>query len=179
MFFWLRKLIRNPRGIGAVAPSSPDLVRLMTRHLPAQGKVLELGPGTGVITEQIVKRAPGAMIELMEADPELAALCATRFPGVKVRHGDAEALLAASDATYDAIVSGIPFGAMDAEKRQRMFASIHRHLAPGGMFVMLQYSLISLDELKREFGSVDTSFTPWMIPPTFVYTMRKQATGTA
>ena len=52
---FLLRVLNNPRNIGAVAPSSVALARALAAEIP-HGPVLELGPGTGVITEAILAR---------------------------------------------------------------------------------------------------------------------------
>lgn len=155
-------------------PSSPYLARLMANYIPPGSTVLELGPGTGVITKEIIKRVPQHNIQLVEYDADLADTCKKHFPDISVLTGDAENMLANSTKQYSAIISGIPFGAMEKEKMKRLFHLIHTHLAPGGIFIMFQYSWITYRELQQEFGQVKTSFTPWNIPPAFVYTAKKK-----
>jgi len=67
---FLRALIARPKSIGAIAPSSPALAEAIARQIdPALGPVLEVGPGTGVITEAILARgvAPDCLT-LLEYD---------------------------------------------------------------------------------------------------------------
>jgi len=55
---FLREWIVNPQRTGAVAPSSPQLAAAMARWLPRdpESYVLELGPGTGAVTDALLKR---------------------------------------------------------------------------------------------------------------------------
>ena len=63
---FLRALITRPKNIGAVLPSSPALAAPSpARSIPPAGPVLEIGPGTGVITEA----HPGARHCARTADP--------------------------------------------------------------------------------------------------------------
>lgn len=170
MIGWGVKFLRSPRKIGSVAPSSPFLAKLMTRGIAPHARVLELGSGSGAITAHILKklRAP-AQLTMVEADAEFADMCARRFPGAAVHNADAEDVLRSETATFDAVLSGIPFAAMDRGKRLRIFRLVRDRLAPGGAFVMFQYSLTTRGELRDVFGAVETYFTPWNLPPAFVY----------
>ncbi len=174
MLWWLKKLAKNPAVIGSVAPSGPSLSNLMTRGIRPGMKVLELGPGSGAITGHILKKLKDAAgLSLVEYDPDMAALCRKRFPGVTVHQGDAEKLLMQDTGYYDAIISGIPFAAMDKAKRQRVFGHVRDRLTNGGTFVMFQYSVTTLNELKSVFREVKTGFTPLNIPPAFVFFCKK------
>lgn len=175
MLNWLIKFYRNPVGVGSVAPSSNSLGRLMARDIGPDFTVLELGPGTGALTAHVLSKLKSPQqLTLVESDAEFARICGNRFPEVDVRHMDAETLLKNQPLRYDAIVSGIPFAALPAKTRQRMFELVKQSLKPGGIFVMFQYSLTSHGELKKLFGNVKTGFTPWNIPPAFAYTAKRQ-----
>ena len=84
---FLRALIARPKNIGAVVPSSRALARAIARQIdPARpGPILELGPGTGVITAAILDRGVAPeRVTVIEYDPEFAAAIAARFHGVHV-----------------------------------------------------------------------------------------------
>src|SRR5512136_1763314 len=53
---FLGALVRNPRSVGAIVPSSVHLARRMVTELAPGSRVVELGPGTGVITREILAR---------------------------------------------------------------------------------------------------------------------------
>ena len=55
---FLREWFANPQRTGSVAPSSPKLAAAMARWLPSdpESYVLELGPGTGAVTQALIER---------------------------------------------------------------------------------------------------------------------------
>ena len=55
---FLKQILRNPFGIGAVVPSSQRLARLMVERIDPQTSdvIVELGPGTGVFTRELLAR---------------------------------------------------------------------------------------------------------------------------
>lgn len=178
MFSWLKRFFKNPKEIGSVAPSSPALGELMTEGLASDARVLELGPGDGAITEHILKKLTDASrLTLVESDAELADICSKRFPGAKVVHADVETVLRSDAGMFDAIISGIPFVNMDEHKRNRVFGLIKQRLSPDGHFVMFQYTITTRDELSRIFGHIETRFTPWNVPPAFVFIAKKSGLG--
>ncbi len=143
---FLRSLIARPRTIGAIAPSSPALARKMALQVdPLQpGHVLELGPGTGVVTEALIARgiAPERLIAI-EADPDLARLMAERFPRARVLLADAfdfaRNLESQSVEQLAAVVSSLPLLNFPPLQRRALIASALARLQPGAPFVQFSY----------------------------------------
>ncbi len=122
---FLRALIARPKNVGAVAPSSRALARAIADEIDPihPGRVLELGPGTGVITQAILERGVAPeRLTVVEYDPDFAAGIAARFPGVQVIRGDAfdlaHTLGARSTERFAAIVSGIPLLNFPPKRRE-------------------------------------------------------------
>lgn len=176
MISWLKRLIADPRTIGAIAPSSSALAKLMANAIDPQGQVLELGPGTGSITRGLMRRLPNPheQLTLVEMDPFMAKTCRQHFPDVQLIEGDALKILQQTTTQYDAIVSGIPFAALPKKMRHPLFLEIAKHLKPGGTFVMFQYSLLTRRELNDYFDQVTTKYTPFNLPPAFVFVAKRK-----
>jgi phospholipid N-methyltransferase len=171
---WLQKFIKSPRQIGSIAPSSNSLSRLMVKNLKPNSKTLELGSGSGSITAEIVnKLSSPSNLTAIESDSELAKICQNKFPDIQLLNQDIKQILN-SDQQFDAIISGIPFAAMKPSERHQCFQLIHERLTPDGVFIMFQYSIFTRHELKKIFGNLKTNFTPWNLPPAFVFTCKKQ-----
>ena len=86
-FKFITAFLRQPRQVGAVWPSSAGLARRMADGVDwhAAQVVLELGPGTGVLTREIVQRSnPSARIGAIEINAEFADLLRERYPRVEV-----------------------------------------------------------------------------------------------
>src|SRR6185503_18738237 len=72
---FLKKFLRAPIQIGAVAPSSAGLAELITADIGLEQArlVVELGPGTGAFTGAIERRMrPDAKLVAVEVDPVFA-----------------------------------------------------------------------------------------------------------
>src|ERR1700741_3794122 len=69
---FIRSWLEKPLSIGAVTTSSKVLARAMARYLAADvpGPVVELGPGTGVVTQALVEHGvdPSRLV-LVEFNP--------------------------------------------------------------------------------------------------------------
>src|SRR5215211_4174207 len=89
------QMLRRWRHTGALGPSGPVLARAMVDAVGpvAPGQVvLELGPGTGVFTRELVRRFPSARVVAVELNDVFAARLAAAVPGVTVVTGCASRL---------------------------------------------------------------------------------------
>ena len=145
---FLRGLIASPKGVGAITPSSPALARAIAAQVdPARdGPVLELGPGTGVVTEALIRRGVAAdRIAAVEFDPDFVERVRERCPGVNVIEGDAfalsETLGKPNGAAFAAVISGIPLLNWPLAARRALIEDALARLQPGAPFVQFSYGL--------------------------------------
>ncbi len=78
-----------------MTPSGKALARTMAAYLDPDvpGPIVELGPGTGPVTEAIVEQGiDPARLVLVEFDPTFCRLLQARFPAATVVQGDAYSL---------------------------------------------------------------------------------------
>lgn len=173
---FLLRVLSNPRKIGAVAPSSRALARAMAAQIPpGDGPVLELGPGTGVVTEAILARgvAPSRLTAI-EFDPELAALVRERFSRIRVISGDAFDLantLGAS-APLAAVVSSLPLLNFAPEARAALLAAVFARLASGAPFIQFSYGLKPPVPAPEGASVVRAALVPFNLPPARVWVYR-------
>jgi phospholipid N-methyltransferase len=146
LLFW-REAIRKPGSIGAFGPSSPFVAKAMTMPLKGHkqpSRVLEVGPGTGAVTEAILENlTPADTLDLCELNPEFVKLLRERFesrgetgPRVTVFEGD---VLEKAGAQYDYIISSVPASNLPPEVVQRLLEGLISRLAPGGVLACLHY----------------------------------------
>jgi phospholipid N-methyltransferase len=89
---FLRGLVNDPKGVSAPTPSSPALARAIAAEvdLSREGLVIELGPGTGVVTQALLQRGvPADRLVAIEQEPNFAQLMRKRFPSIKLYQHDA------------------------------------------------------------------------------------------
>jgi phospholipid N-methyltransferase len=182
---FLAAFLRNPFITGSIAPSSRWLSARMVEQAGLAGArtVVELGPGTGAITQAIVRELAGdALFLAVEFNPVFAADLARAYPRALVVNDSAErlpALLAAHGReSADCILSSLPFAAFPRAVQERLLDAAVRALAPGGRLVTYAYipaawlgpgrSLRSL--LASRFPGLETTPVVWRnLPPAFVY----------
>ncbi len=173
---FIKRFFVTPAVIGTIAPTSTSTARKMAAPIPPNATVLEIGAGTGSMTQGILERLDNpSQLTSVEIDPELAKEFRVNFPNVTLNVGDAEEVMRTT-SNLDAIVSGIPFAVMDAQKRTRMFQAVARAIKPDGLFIPIQYGLTLRRELEQHFSDVRIGFSFWNIPPTFFYICRKPKT---
>ena len=88
---FLSELAKRPRQMGTVWPSSPALAKAMARWLPESKDdlMLELGPGTGIVTEKLLAAGlPEERLVAVEMSERMAGFLRQRFP----RHGSSPAM---------------------------------------------------------------------------------------
>ncbi|MBB6464370.1 phosphatidylethanolamine/phosphatidyl-N-methylethanolamine N-methyltransferase [Aminobacter lissarensis] len=174
------QLLRRPRQVSALAPSSPTLCQLMAGQLPRWARrVAEFGPGTGNITREILKLGidPGELF-LYEVNPVFCRMLRDRHPDVTVFYEPAEALAYHGPQQVDAVVSGLPLLSMSAAQQQAILTAAFSRLGPDGVYIQFTYGLFS--PLRRSVAdSLGLEFTRsprvWRnLPPAVVYVYRRK-----
>jgi len=108
--------------------------------------VIELGPGTGPVTEALVQRGidPKRLI-LVEFDPDFCRLLRTRYPEATVVQGDAYRLRRLLEGIVRepaaAVVSGLPLMTKPLRTRLRLISDAMALLKPGAPFVQFTYAV--------------------------------------
>jgi phosphatidylethanolamine/phosphatidyl-N-methylethanolamine N-methyltransferase len=177
---FIRTWIEKPLSTGAVMPSSKALARTMARYVDPNdsGLVIELGPGTGPVTEAMVERGvdPARLI-LVEFDPDFCRLLRTRYPRATVVQGDAYRLRRLLE-TYvrtpaSAIVSGLPLVTKPVRTRLRLISDAMALLAPGAPFVQFTYAMVTPIPKALNGIRAEASELIWLnVPPARVWVYR-------
>jgi len=178
---FIRSWIERPLSIGAVTPSGKMLARTMARYVDphSDGPVVELGPGTGPVTEALVQAgvAPSRLV-LVEFNPAFCKILRARYPEATLVQGDAYSLRRLLETLLlqpaAAVVSGLPLVTKPIRMRLRLIRDAFDLMLPGAPFVQFTYSVAS--PLPRRLGgfSVEASERIWMnIPPARVWVYRK------
>lgn len=172
---FLKALIARPKSIGAVLPSSPALGAAMARQITMPGPVLELGPGTGAITAEILSHGV-TDLTCVEYDADFACHVRNRFPGVTVVEGDAfdlDKTLPAPHTTFAAVLSGLPLLNFPVAMRRRLVDGALSRLLPGGVLVQFSYGPKAPVAPPPGFG-VRRAATVWAnVPPARVWVYRR------
>ena len=176
--------LKHPKEVGSVIPSSRDLIRriLKRARIEESRVIVELGPGTGVVTRPILTRCPSnAKVIAMEINPlYLESLGQDiKDPRLTLYGGPAseiqQALTQVGETKADVAISGIPFSTMPKEEGIATIEAIREILKPGGLFVAYQFR----SEVKRLgdpiLGPSKMYGGYWNIPPMRIWVWQKDA----
>lgn len=171
------RVFANWTTVGAFAPSSRALARAMCDAVDwsACKTILEVGPGTGSFTAEILRRMrPDARLIVLEKDKVFYDALVVEYPQIRVIHGDIQNLDAILKAegveSVDAILSGLPLLLFPAPLIQSFFRSAGKFLPPGGPLIQFTYHARRFRALTRDLvDEVDTlKYVPWNFPPASV-----------
>jgi phosphatidylethanolamine/phosphatidyl-N-methylethanolamine N-methyltransferase len=176
---FIRSWMEKPLSIGAVTPSGRALARTMARYVDpnVQGPIVELGPGTGPVTDALVGQGVDpARLVLVEFDPNFCHLLRTRYPAATVVQGDAYGLRKTLSGILTepvaAVVSGLPLFTKPVKTRLRLVREAFALMLPGAPFVQFTYATVPPIPLNRV--RAEASERIWMnIPPARVWVYRE------
>lgn len=172
---FLYKFIQSPTSIGSVVPSSRFLVEAMVRHVDWRSvrTVVELGAGTGVITQYIQKlKHSECRAIIFESDPQLLKRLQKSYPTLCYSSNAEDIYPIIKNLglhPVDCVISSLPFANFNQDSRDKIMDGVEALLKPGGRFVAFQYSLQMRKQLAERFEQVDVDFVPFNLPPAFVY----------
>ena len=112
--------------------------------IPGAGPVLELGAGSGQVTQAVVDAGwPAEEIVVVERDADLCRTLERRFHGLAVLHGDAlnvdRVLSGAGVSSVAVVVSGLPMRAISPQAAAHCYSSAFRLMPAGGTIIQYTY----------------------------------------
>ena len=180
---FFRAWMFDPLRVASITPSSVALARLMVSEITAStGSVIELGPGTGVFTQALIRQGVSEdRLILVEKGAEFAAMLAQRFPRARLLRIDAAdigAAIGTQSAQAGAVVSGLPLLSMPARTVAAIVAGSFAHLREDGSLYQFTYGprCPVPGKLLEELGLEATRMgrTLRNIPPAAVYRIARR-----
>lgn len=147
---------------GSILPSSRALARALTRPMRqtlTPRRILEVGPGTGAVTAEIVRQLrPHDQFDIVEINGDFVAYVSERFetePEFRRRRNQSRIMHAplqevAGEQVYDFMISGLPLNNFSLELVEDIYRSYTRLLKPKGILSCFEY--VWVRALKMPFA---------------------------
>jgi phospholipid N-methyltransferase len=162
-------------------PSSIFLCRKMVSEIDFTHAncIVELGPGEGAITREIVKKiGPKTQLFLFEMNKEyVEQFLQFDNPHIHVINDSAEYiskyLKEYGIDKVDYVISSLPLSLFEDDLQDKILDESQKVLRPRGIYMQYMYFTDMAEALMRRFKKVKRDFVPLNIPPAFVYTCHK------
>ena len=160
---------RAYRNTGSILPSSRGLARALVspmRKRQGPARVLEVGPGTGAVTDEILRQLRPATASTWWRSIRILSKCsaavsrrnrfgASRRPQTELIHAPLQDVPGV--AVYDYMISGLPLNNFPLSLVREIFQAYRRLLKPAGVLSYFEYlairdvkiSLVAKKEQRR------------------------------
>lgn len=178
---FLKTWLESPLLTGAVMPSGKFLAKVMASHVrPNQdGQVVEIGPGTGPVTEALLERGVAQeRLVLVEFNPDFVDLLKRRFPRATVVQGDAynlaDTLCGKLSGPAAAVVSSLPLLTKPPSARLALLRQAFSLMKPDAPFIQFTYAVPPpIPEMGEGYSSAASSWILLNVPPARVWVYRQ------
>jgi phosphatidylethanolamine/phosphatidyl-N-methylethanolamine N-methyltransferase len=179
LFF--KRLLKNPKALGAITPSSLALSNFICRHVEAtpDSYVVEIGAGTGRFTRALLRNGiVPSQLFVVEMDTELCEFLTVHFPQVTVINGDASRLLEILPphviGKVSTVISGIPLVNLSASLQAGIAEACFAVLGEGGQMLQFTYGPISpLSSRKLGLHKKRLGHVLWNFPPAVIWAYKR------
>ena len=176
---FLKEFFKSNRMVGSIIPSSRFLSKKMLQPIAFEHAkvIVELGPGTGVFTKELLARIPtGCHLVVIELNDAFFKALSEKFkaPNLHLVHGSAaditNILQQLNLPKADYILSSLPLSNFPVSLRQMVFEAICANLQTQGKLIQFQYTRGLKKLYGAHFKDVQIDYTALNFPPAFIYT---------
>jgi phosphatidylethanolamine/phosphatidyl-N-methylethanolamine N-methyltransferase len=173
--------IDGPKAVGAILPTSSITARRMASVIDIHSclPVLELGPGTGVITKAILKHGvkPSDLYSIEYSQDFVEHLNKT-YPEVNIIQGDAfdldTTLGEMKDQQFDSIVSAVPLLNFPMARRIQLIEDMLTRIPRGRPFMQITYGpLPPVPSGRGNYTVQHYDFVMRNVPPAQLWVYRR------
>lgn len=145
---FFRRWLAEPKTTGSIVPTSWTMAQKMASVVAPESPlpVLELGPGTGIVTRAILARGvdPKRVVSL-EYSKEFVSLLRADYPAVEFIEGDAfdlaKSLGKHAGTTFDCVVSSLPLLNFPMAKRIALMEDLLTRIPAQRPVIQFTYGL--------------------------------------
>lgn len=181
---FIKGMMAQPKTVGAIMPTSARMANKMASIIDTGSglPVLELGPGTGVITKAILDKgvAPKDLVSI-EYSTDFVQHLRGKYPGVNFINGDAfaieETLKDYAGQQFDCVISGIPLLNFPMHARVSLVESLLKLIPVGRPIVQFSYGPVSPVIARPDSYKIEHfDFIVRNIPPAQIWHYKKPLT---
>ena len=127
----------------AIIPCFDDFYGTAVELLSLRGgpveRVLDIGAGTGLMSEAVLAAHPSARLVLLDGSEEMLSRAAARLPAASVElvRGDMRDGLPAGP--FDAVVTSLAIHHLEHDEQRLVYEAAAERLRPGGVFVNAEH----------------------------------------
>lgn len=179
---FFKEFLNNTKTVGAILPSSRFLAKKMTSNIDYKSSkvIVELGAGTGVFTNEIIKlKSQDTIFIIFEINDHFYNFLTNKYSNFKnvfiLKEGAenlGKVLKEFNLEKVDYVVSGLPFLNFHENLRNDIFKNVSQFLEKE--FILFQYTHILEKELKENFLLGRREKTYLNFPPAYVYTLESK-----
>jgi phosphatidylethanolamine/phosphatidyl-N-methylethanolamine N-methyltransferase len=170
--------LKAPGLVGAIAPSSVFLAKALCRHAHGAQHLIELGAGTGAITQHLRDEFPAATLVAVERDAPMAAALQRRFVTCIVV---ADAIQARTDLfkgipEQSVTVSSLPFRSLPETVAEQVITLLRDFLLASPKRRLVQYTYgqrVPFNSPHRTLVWKRQKLILRNIPPAWVWTLQQ------
>lgn len=178
---FIKGWIDRPRAVGAIVPTSSVTARHMASVIDAGSAlpVLEIGPGTGIITKAILRHGvQPSQLYAVEYSHDFVTHLRDSYPGVNVIEGDGfnldKTLGDKAGLTFDCVVSGVPLLNFPVERRVAYLEQLLKRIPHGRPVVQFSYGPKSpIPPGRGDYTVEHFHFVLRNIPPARIWLYRR------
>lgn len=159
-------------------PRYPELIYNMFQYIPEKfnpKRILDLGCGTGNLTDQMFKKFPEAEIDALDISEEILNESRKRFnhtPNIRYIQADFKSLHL-PPGSYDLVMSSIAIHHIEDTEKIKLYTEVFQALRPGGIFIFADQTRGITDEIYKKniscwkeeamkLGSTRENWDMWM-----------------
>lgn len=176
---FLMQYILHPRTTGAIMPSSKKLSYKMIKNIDFNNCncIVEFGPGTGIFTEEILrKRNSNTIIMLIECNEKFYKMLKNKYryeENIYIIKDSAENIdyyINRYDINkVDYIVSGLPFTNLPKYMSETILEKTKMILGNDGVFITFQYTKLKMSLINNYFKNIKINKEFFNFPPAYVF----------
>lgn len=180
---FLKGMISSPDTVGSIIPTSRVTARCMADQIDLSSglPVLELGPGTGVITKAILNHGIQAKeLYCVEYSVEFTRRLRIMLPDVNVINGDAfdldSVLGEMSGAQFDTIITSMPLLNFPMMARKQLINDLLDRIPDGRPIVLFSYGATA--PVPTDGENYEVTSIKWIIrnvPPARIWAYRRKS----